>query len=93
MPQTNLFGDNDGFSPAEIHTFLTQHTHAGSIGDGKKIRAFSIDFSAPITQGQGPIIRGIDVNGNPTGNKWQIVVVEKLDENGRITGVIGLIQV
>jgi len=86
--QDNSFGDNNGFTPAEVQTYLTQHTHSGSIADGKKIKASNINFTVPITQGQGLILRGVDASGNATGNNWKLVVVEVTDEVGNTAGVL-----
>ncbi len=71
--------------PQENINFSLSHRHSGLHGDGRAVKAASLDTVDPFPSGSEPVY--IPVNAPSSGRKWQIQIEEVTDpDTGQIFG-------
>jgi len=86
-----ITGEKGGLTPLAHENFSFNHKHSGIHGDGQKVKAASLDTVDPFAVDLEPTYT--PVNATTSGRKYRIQVVETIDENGVIAGVLQVILV
>ena len=90
MPEVQIGGDAFNLTPTESTNFSLSHKHSGLHGDGQKVKAASLDTSAPFVDGLEPIY--IPVNAPTSGRMYRIQIVEVTDpDTAQIQAVIQVV--
>lgn len=93
MPGRPTFGDDrTGIDQREKVNFDMGHRHTGIQGDGRKIKAASLDASDPFVTGNEPIY--VPVNAPTSGRKYRIQIIEVTDpDTQQISPVLQVVPV
>jgi len=81
---------NPSLGQPEQSTFGFIHAHSGLSGDGRKVKAASLDTTDPFAGGGEPIY--IPVNALTSGRRYRIQIIEVTDpETSQIQAVIQVV--